>query len=82
VAKDWAINEANIFSQWDTSSVPTPDPTTEPSALVSGGDIVVHALLRRLSGYHTIKVFRVPILKTYTGERTIGEILESLRCAT
>ena len=35
----------------------------------------MHALLWRLSGYHTIKVFRVPLLKSYTGERTIGEIL-------
>ena len=28
--------EANIFSQWDASSVPTTDPTAKPSALVSG----------------------------------------------
>jgi hypothetical protein len=36
----------------------------------------MHALLWRLPGYHTIKmVFRLPLLKTYTEERTIREIL-------
>ena len=35
----------------------------------------MHALLWRLAGYHTIKVFQVPLLNSYTGEQTIGEIL-------
>ncbi len=35
------IKEANILSQWNTSCVPTPAPSTEPTALTSGGAIVV-----------------------------------------
>ncbi len=27
------IKEANVLSQWNTSCVPTPAPTTEPTAL-------------------------------------------------
>jgi hypothetical protein len=38
-------NEANILSQWNTSCVPTPDPTTEPTALTSGGAIVVRQFI-------------------------------------
>jgi hypothetical protein len=38
--RSW-IKEANILSQWNTSCVPTPDTTTEPTVLTSGGAIVV-----------------------------------------
>jgi hypothetical protein len=34
------IKEANIPSQWNTSCVPTPAPSTEPIVLASGGAIV------------------------------------------
>jgi hypothetical protein len=38
--RSW-IKETNIFSQWNTSYVPTPAPTTEPTALTSAGAIAV-----------------------------------------
>jgi hypothetical protein len=39
------IKEANILSQWNTSCVPTPAATTEPTALTSGGAIVVRQFI-------------------------------------
>ena len=39
------IKEANILSQWNTSCVPTPAPNTEPTALTSGGAIVVRQFI-------------------------------------
>jgi hypothetical protein len=42
--RNW-IKEANILSQWNTSCVPTPGPCTEPTALTSGGAIVVRQFI-------------------------------------
>jgi hypothetical protein len=42
--RSW-IKEANILSQWNTSCVPTPAPTTEPTALTLGGAIVVRQFI-------------------------------------
>jgi hypothetical protein len=42
--RSW-IKEANILSQWNTSCVPTQAPTTEPTALTSGGAIVVRQFI-------------------------------------
>jgi hypothetical protein len=42
--RSW-IKDANILCQWNTSCVPTPEPATEPTALVSGGDIVVRQFI-------------------------------------
>ncbi len=42
--RSW-IKEANILSQWITSCVPTPALATEPTALASGGVIVVRQFI-------------------------------------
>jgi hypothetical protein len=42
--RSW-IKDTNILCKWNTSCVPTPEPTTEPTALVSGGDIVVRQFI-------------------------------------
>jgi hypothetical protein len=39
------IKEANILSQWNTSCVPTPAPIAKPTALTSGGAIVVRQFI-------------------------------------
>jgi hypothetical protein len=42
--RSW-IKETNIFSQWNTSCVTTPAPNNEPTALASGGAIVVRQFI-------------------------------------
>jgi hypothetical protein len=39
------IKEANFFSQWNTSCVPTRAPIAEPAVLASGGAIVVRQFI-------------------------------------
>jgi hypothetical protein len=42
--RSW-INKAGILSQWNTSCVPIRAPTLEPTALASGGTIVVRQFI-------------------------------------
>ncbi len=41
MAEKVAIKAANVLSHWDTSHVPTPEPSTEPKVLVLVEDIFV-----------------------------------------
>ncbi len=53
------IKDANILYQWNTSCVPSPEPTTEPTALVSGGGMLSVHLLEPSK----IKDFLIPFRK-------------------
>ncbi len=44
------IKDANILC-WNTSCVPTPEPITEPTGLVSGGDIVVSQFIHSCASF-------------------------------
>jgi hypothetical protein len=60
--------------------MPTLDPTSEPTALVVEEDIVVRRLMHSGGGFwdSTMMIFLVPLSKTSTGARTIGEIFSSI----
>jgi hypothetical protein len=72
----------SILSQWNTSYVPTPEPTTEPTVLALEEDVVsgtqVHPLPCTFFEPSKIMDFPVSLSKRCTGEHTVVKKFASI----